>query len=328
MKRNRVFAILAVLIVAVVAVGSFVRERHAAAGTLPPLVSLVPTDAHFLLYADLVTLRDSPLVQRLVAMAPVGTVDRDYADFVAATGFNYQQDLDRVVIASREDKSSDQTIAFVEGRFNRGKIEQYALRSGKLGHENGRDVYLIPSATKGKTISVAFLSSDRIALTDGGQLSAAISAAAVPLDPPVRERLSRVAGAPLFAIAKTPATPGGTGANGKAGGFSASFQSLRWVSLAARPDGGTLLLSAEGECDGPNQAHNVTAGLELLRGLLRNGLGDPKARGKMSPDTAAAADKMLGSAQVTTDAARVRLLMTITPEMLPQATGSISSAGH
>lgn len=352
MKRNRPFLILATVGLAALAAGFLLRERRAsAAGSLPELVALVPADARFLAYIDVSALRDSPLVQRLAAMAPPATTDGDYASFVAATGFDYQRDLDRVVIATRQgthpaggqtsaqtggqiggqNGSSDQTVAFADGRFNQEKIEQYALRSGKLTHENGRAVYLIPSTTPGKTISLAFLSTDRIALADGGDFSTALSPSTVALDPPMRDRISRIAAAPLFAVVKTPS--GGTQTNAVAGGFSASFQSLRWVSLAVRPDGGTLLLSAEGECDAPDQAQSVAAGLELLRGLVRGGLSDPNARGKMTLATAAAVDQMLGSAHVSADASRVRLLMTVTPEMLPSGaipsgTNSVSPSGH
>jgi hypothetical protein len=337
MNRNRVFLVLATVVLAALTVGFLLRERRAsAADSLPALVALAPADARFLAYADISALRDSPLVQRLTAMAPPATADGDYAAFVAATGFDYQRDLDRVVIATRQNGgqasqqngSSDQTVAFADGRFNREKIEQYALRSGKLTHEDGHAVYLIPSTTPGKTVSIAFLTNDRIALADGGDLSAAFSPSTVALDATMRDRLLRVAGAPLFAVVKTPTAGGGTQSSPVAGGFSASFQSLRWVSLAVRPDGGTLLLSAEGECDGPGQAQSVAAGLELLRGLVRNGLSDPKARGKMPAATAAAIDQMLGSAHVSADASRVRLLMTVTPEMLASAPGGAAPSGH
>src|SRR5262249_2842493 len=150
--------------------------------------------------------------------------------------------------------------------------EQYASRSGKLTHENGHAVYFIPSTTPGKTVSLTFLADDRVALTDDA-VPTAFSSSTTTFDPAMRERLSRVAGAPLFAVLKTQDRDSGT-PSPSAGGFSASFQSLRWVSLAVRPDGGTLLLSAEGECDNSDQAQSVAAGLELLRGLVRTGLSD------------------------------------------------------
>src|SRR5271155_2534435 len=101
MRRNRVFLILATVAAAALAVLLIARERRASAdGSLPELVALVPSDSRFLAYADVSALRDSPLVQRLTAMAPPAKVDGDYASFVAATGFDYQRDLDRVVIAS------------------------------------------------------------------------------------------------------------------------------------------------------------------------------------------------------------------------------------
>jgi hypothetical protein len=264
-----------------------------------------------------------------MAMARPAGIDHDYADFVSATGFDYQRDLDRVVIAERPTGGAGQTLAFAEGRFDHTKIEQYALRSGKLERQEGRAVYVVPSGKSGKTISVAFLEDNRIVLADGGDLAAAIAAPTVPLDHGLQQRISRVAGAPIFALAKGPATSdNGAGTGGGPATFSSSFQSLRWVSLAVRPDGDELLLSAEGECDTPEQAQSVATGLELFRGLLRTGLNNPKSRGQMSAASAAAVDQLIGAAKVSTEGGRVRLLLTVTQEILSatEASGTVTTS--
>jgi hypothetical protein len=333
-RPKRTFLILATVAAAALALYCVARVRRASAdGSLPELLALAPADSRFLVYADVRALRDSPLVQRLAAMAPPAKMDSDYKDFVSATGFDYQRDLDRVVIAEQPNGPSGQTLSFAEGRFNREKIAQYALRSGKSEREGSREIYSVPSATPGKTISIAFLAADRIALADGGDLAAALAAPTVASDPALRLRISRVAGAPLFAIVKAPAAAGnGATTGGGLAAFTSSFQSLRWVSFAARPDGDGLLLSAEGECDTPVQAQSVATGIEILRGLLRSALTAPKTRGQMSPASAGATDQFLGAAKVSTDAARVRLLLTVTPEMLraPEASGSgrVLPPGH
>jgi hypothetical protein len=84
---------------------------------------------------------------------------------------------------------------------------------------------------------------------------------------------------------------------------------LRWVNLAARPDGDKVLLSAEGDCDTPDQAKQIASTLELLRGLMRGMLNDPKTRGNMPAETAQAVTQMFQTAQISSDAARVRLLV-------------------
>jgi hypothetical protein len=272
-------------------------------------------------YADLATLRNSPLVQHLTSMAQPTSVDKDYSDFMASTGFDYRRDLDRVVFASRPAPSA-QTLVFAEGRFDRARIEQYALRSGKLQTENGHAVYVVPSGNAGKNASLAFLADNRIVLSDGGDLSAVFAPHSdSQLDPMLRERVSRVAGSPLFAVAKAPASltagvPGSGPAPAPAAPMSAPFASLQWVSFAARPDGATMLLSVEGECGDPEAAKKLASSLEFVRGMVHGGLADPKSRGQMKPETAAAADRLLQAVLVTTEAERVRMLLTVTQDML------------
>ena len=139
MKRSRLY----ILAIAVVALGLFyaVRvHRASAAAAFPDLLEMAPADSTMIGYADLQALRESPLVQQLAAMAQPAQVDPDYANFVSGTGFDYQRDLDHVLVISRSGAASGGTLVFAEGRFNRQKIEQYALRSGKLQQENGRSV--------------------------------------------------------------------------------------------------------------------------------------------------------------------------------------------
>jgi hypothetical protein len=327
-KRNGLY----VLAVALAAVGLFFAvqaHRASAASAFPDLLELAPADSTMIGYADLRALRESPLVQRLVAMAQPAQVDRDYADFVSATGFDYQRDLDHLLILYRPGPASTNALVIVEGRFNRQKIEQYALRSGKRAEENGRAVYIVPSTTPGKNIRLAFLAPDRIALSDGGDLPALSSSSPSALDPAMRERLSRIAGAPVFAEMKASEFTSHIGSNSGSpvAVFSSPFRSLRWVSLALRPDGQEIFLSVEGECDNPESAQKVAGTLELLRGILRGALANPKARGQMPAESAAATGKLLDSMQITTEAERARILVSVTPEMLRLPSPS-SPAAH
>jgi hypothetical protein len=322
MKRHNLLLAVAVIAVAGVAV-RYAPEirRQARADSLPNLLELAPGDSTVVAYADLAALRNSPLMQHLASMAQPTSVDKDYADFMASTGFDYQRDLDRVVFASRPAPSA-QTLVFAEGRFDHARIEQYALRSGKLQNQNGRPVYIIPSSTAGKSVSIAFLAENRMALSDGGDLSVVLAPRSdSQLDPMLRERISRVAGSPLFAVAKAPASPSanasGSGpAPAPAAPMSAPFAALRWVDFAARPDGAAMLLSVEGECSDPEAAQKMANSLEFVRGMVHGGLADPKSRGQMKAETAAAADRLLQAVRVTTDAERVRMLLTVTQDML------------
>ncbi len=62
------------------------------------MLSLLPPQAPYVVYADLATLRGSAFLNRLVAIIPAPKEDPEYLDFVRATGFDYTRDLDRVAI--------------------------------------------------------------------------------------------------------------------------------------------------------------------------------------------------------------------------------------
>jgi hypothetical protein len=91
------------------------------------------------------------------------------------------------------------------------------------------------------------------------------------------------------------------------------------VDFAARPDNGNVILSAEGECSSPEEAQKVATTLQFLRGVLQGALTDPKATLHMPPASASAAAQLLKAASITTTAERVRLLVTMTPDMLKAA---------
>jgi hypothetical protein len=315
LKRKSTIVAIVVAAAGALAFGYALKARRAAeAGSLPDLVQLAPADSTLIAYADVAALRQSPILQHLAELAQPTNVDHDYAEFVHATGFDYQRDLDRVAIAGRAGAPAGHTLIFGEGHFNHEKIQQYALRSGKLESQNGRSVYVVPSAAAGKNASFVFLGAERIVISDGEDIPDDLGKSSALFDPALRERLLRVAGAPLFVAAKISAY-GGLGSN-TAGGVSTPLGSLRWLNFAARPENGDVILSAEGECDTADQAQKVASALEFLRGALRGGLGDPKARGRMPASSAAAAERLLGAASVTTAGERVRLLVTVTPDLL------------
>jgi hypothetical protein len=328
-KRSALY----LLAVALAAAGLFyaVRvHRASAASAFPDLLELAPSDSTMIGYADLRTLRESPLVQQLAAMAQPPQVDRDYADFVAATGFDYQRDLDHLLILGRPGAAPGGALVFAEGRFDRQKIEQYALRSGKRAQENGRAVYVVPSTTPGKNIRIAFLAPDRIELSDGGELPVLSTNSSATIDPAMRGRLSRIAGAPVFAEFKATefASRIGPDSGSPVAAFSSPFRSLQWVSLAFRPDGQEMILSIEGECDTPEAAQRVAGTLELLRGIFRGALSNPKARGQMPAESAVATGKLLDAMKITTEAERARILVSVTPEMLRLSLPSSTPAAH
>jgi hypothetical protein len=287
-----------------------VRTHRAAAAELPELIEFVPGNSAFIGYVNLAELRKGFIIEQLEKVAAPVPLDPEYAEFVAATGFDYSRDLDQIVIATDE----SHTLAVTDGRFDQKKIEQYALRTGRLEYDGERPIYTIKSAKTGQDIRLAFLGPHRLAIAQGQRIPEHIGAPAT-LDAAMRQRLSRVAGAPAFAGWRIPdaAMQAHAGATDV---VLAALKSVRAIDLAVKPDGKEMLISAEGECEDSVQAQKMAGTLGLLRTFLPAGLADPKMRGGLAPENAALLAHLVQGAAISTDGERVRLLLRVTPEMI------------
>jgi hypothetical protein len=320
--KRKLLVILTALVVCAGA-GSwwYVKARAAAVEFPADVLALLPSDSAVVVYADMAALRGEPLVQKLAAMAPAVQPGSDYAEFIAATDFQYERDLDRVVLASSSAPTAQAPpshfVAIADGRFDQKKIEAYAQRNGKAQQQNGHAIFTTPGATPDKITAFTFLAPGRIAIGDSADISTLLAERpATSPDAALQEQVSRVAGSPLFLVAKAQTI---VPAAGRATGLSTPLNGLRWVNLAARPDGDLVLLSAEGACDTPDQATQIAATLELLRGLLRGMLNDPKNLGNAPPEAAQAVSQMLQTAQISAEASRVRLLVSLDTAILDAA---------
>jgi hypothetical protein len=302
-----------------------------------------------LFYADLAPLRASPFIMRLAALMPPATQARDYTEFVRATGFVYERDLDRVVLAIQSDGKNPVTTAIAEGRFDRNKIAAYALRSGKLEKQNGKDIYVILAKSPDKSLVIRFLNDHRISLTsqaasgpnpgpknapenrapaatEAPSTAASVDGRSSPFPAEMQERLARLSGAPIFAVAKLDAAM--QNKNFLIEGLRSDelenlARSIRWLNLAARPEGDRLRLALEGECDTAENSRQLAGALDsLLRIMGKMALSDPKTRRQMDPATLAVLEALLGSAEVSRDdknhVHRVRLSLALTQTMLAQ----------
>jgi hypothetical protein len=311
-ERVAKYAVLAVLVAA--GCWTALRSYRVSAAPFPALLNLAPGDSNFIAYIDLAALRATPLAQQLTAAAQASQ-DPEYTNFVNATGFDYQKDLDHVLITSRPGAGGPRNLVIAEGRFNRDKVEEYAGRSGQLVQQNGRSVYVVPNAS-GKTVQFTFLSAGRVAMADGADISAVMySDEPAMLNPAMRDRISRVAGSPIFAEVNAAEFASRANSSG-AGQFAGPFQALRWIGVAAQPDGESVILSAEGETDQPAQAQQLASTLEVFRGIMRGAMSDPQKSGQIPAESAAAFQKLLDGIKITTETSRVRLLVTLTPEMM------------
>lgn len=300
------------------------------AGEPPALLELAPQDSSVFVYADLAALRASPFLTQLAALAPAPNTDREYAEFVHATGFDYERDLDQVVVALRLKDNDSETFAVADGRFDRQKITAYALRTGKRATLNGKEVIVVPEKAPAKPITFTFLGERRILLTNGESLAPLLAQPAEThhgenFSPEMRERVSRVAGSPVFAVGKLGPSFERAVADLAAGGLRSDqlnnlLRSLRWLSFAARPEGNELRVALEGETDTARDALQIAGSLEGLRLLGKLALADPKTRRQMDRASLALADAVLKSADVSRDnegeVHRVRLTFVITANQI------------
>jgi hypothetical protein len=317
-------AALAVTLGLVLAYGRWMRP------TPDPLLNLLgqlPPEATSVFYLDLQPLRQSPFLAALYRWAPAASqIDADYTQFIQSTGFNYERDLNRVGLGLYKDGPNTTLFAVAEGHFDQKKIAAYALKTGTRTTRNGRDIFTIPESRGTRPILFTFLKEDRIAITNGNGLAGSSSSPPSPSSESQawRERFSRLAGSPFFAVIRQ--VPGASPFSAPA---AAGFQSpdlsrliaqLQWVTVAAKPDADQLRIILEGE--GSPQLNTLQMS-DLINGMLvfaEAGLNDPKLRAQLQPQVREAYLQLFKSVDVSRldrgDTKSVRILLEISPSFL------------
>ena len=334
MRKYRGFvAVAAVVAILAIATAFYVKVlRGDSALPSTELLSLIPKDAPTLVYIDLAAIRASAFYQNRPDHSPLTIPDSDYTKFVQGTGFDFEKDLDRVAIASWPQSLSQdrkKTVAVAEGRFDRQKIRDYATKNGKLDRQQGRDVFLFPGRqpagagpTKKSTEvtwnSLVFLDDHRIAMVEGSSIAPILdSRGADSATDATHERAERVNGAAVFVISRMAPVPDNFAPGGmQSTQLSSLLRSVQWITLAARPEGGNLRVSLEGECLTSTDARQLQSGIETLRMFGQAALEGPKTRQSMDPATFGVLETLLKTADVKATAERVRVLVEITPDVL------------
>ena len=283
----------------------------------------LPPEATSIGYLDLQSLRQSPFLAALYKWAPPTRLDSDYAQFVQSTGFNYERDLDRIGLGLYKTGADTTLFAIAEGRFDRKKIAAYALAAGTRTTHNGQEIFTIPANGGARKISLTFLDTDRIAITNGSALDSGSSAPSAASQA-WRERFRRLAGSPIFAVFRPEAGWSPFAAQSTAGLQSADLQALlaqfQWITLGAKPDADQLRIVLEGE--GSPQLNTLQIS-DLINGMLvfaEAGLNDPKLRGQLQPQVREAYLELFKSVDVSRidrgDSKSVRMVFAITPSFL------------
>lgn len=148
--------------VVVLALGAFwwfsPLRRHWQAGAFQYL----PADNTFAAHVDLAGLRGSPILQKLLLSQATPPPASDYGQFVSATGFNYEQDLDSLSVGMSGSEANRVVNAVLEGRFHREKLDNYLQ-----AHRKSNNVFMGVNvdefqSQQGRAFRLAFLGSGRL----------------------------------------------------------------------------------------------------------------------------------------------------------------------
>jgi hypothetical protein len=290
-------------------------------------LEMMPADASAVLFVDLGELRAAPFVKQVFAWAPKPQADPDYAQFVKETNFDYERDLDRIAIAFVKHRQDSTFFAVADGEFDRQTISGYA--GGTVTKSGAYQIFSVPVADSTKKIVFTFLRDDRIALTDGGDLTGTLGTKKRDEDKAEwGSRFERLAGSPIFAVIRQDAAVGAALTAQAPGGLrspqlSTLVDQLQWITLAGKPEGDGIRVVAEGECTTEATTQQLA---DLLNGVLvlaEAGLNDAKTRQQLDPAARAAYLELLKSADISkidrSDTKSVRLAFEITTAFLESA---------
>jgi hypothetical protein len=164
--RRRLPLVLTVLLVAAAVALVVVLRKHA-----PPEPARLLPSADGFIYVDLRWMRRANITGELPAVPH----DPDYDQFIQATGFQFERDLDEAAFAIHYPVNPPfaKTDTFQQPRFSEvlvGKIDGEKLRaylhqiSSSVESYGNTDIYSIP--LEGRTVRVAILSVDTVAASN------------------------------------------------------------------------------------------------------------------------------------------------------------------
>lgn len=293
------------------------------------VLGMMPAEASAVLYLDFAELRRAPFVAQLFAWAPRPQADPDYAQFLKDTGFDYERDLDRVAIAFTRHAQDSTLFAVADGKFDRERISNYAVKTGTVAKFGAREIFSVPVADSSKKIAFTFLRNDRIALSDSGDLDGTLGVKKRNEDSVEwQSRFERLSGSPVFAVIRQDAAAGAALAAQAPGGLrspqlSTMLDQLQWITLAAKPENNRMRVVAEGECTAEANARQLADLLQGVVALAEAGLNDVKTRQQLDPTARAAYLELLKSADISKidrgDTKSVRVVIEITPAFLDAA---------
>jgi hypothetical protein len=134
----------------------------------------VPADAAVVAYADVRSIMDSDLRQRLKAVMPMH--EQGQAEFQAQTGIDIEKDIDYIVAAASGVGGNPDGLVVARGRFNDTQLEALALQhGGQVEDYKGKRLINSPE-TEGHRMALAFLEAGLVAIGTKATVQRAIDA--------------------------------------------------------------------------------------------------------------------------------------------------------
>jgi len=327
---------LAVMVAGAIVFYAYQRWSGPVSSPRDDVLAQMPAAASTVLYIDLDALRQSPFLAELYKWAPQPKADPDYAQFLQATGFNYENDLNRVSVAFMKHGQDTALFAVADGRFDRKKIAAYASQTGTRETRGGKEIFSVPLSGGTRRITFTFLRDDRIALTNDATLESSFSQPYSDSDAQAwGERFRRLAGSPVFAVVRQDAAAGAALSTKAPGGLrspqlSALIDQLQWITIAGKPEADHLRVVLEGEGAADAATRQLSDVINSLLVLAQAGLHDQKMRQQLQPEVREAYLEMLKSADVSRidrgETKSVRLMFDLTPKFLEAARTAIPVA--
>jgi hypothetical protein len=157
--RRRLLIITLCVLLFFAAVAAVVMLRKKAA---PEAARLLP-ECDAVIYVDFGTVRNlTGLDRQFSGLAP------GYDEFVKATGFAFERDLDEAALAVHRGTGSRKATRYTEilsGRYDETKLTQY-LRPHARSVENYRDIDIFSVSIENRTLRIAPLAIDTVAISN------------------------------------------------------------------------------------------------------------------------------------------------------------------
>jgi hypothetical protein len=315
-----------------------------AAGPPPDILSQLPADAPVVAYIDagnLRTLQNSPLAAALGLASPGPQADRDYANFVRDTGFDYTRDLDHAAMAfwpsnfgnSPKDINANRALVIADGRFDEQKIIEYSSKGRPVVTTGSDSPSSVRTISGDPTISYEFLLPTRIALASGDDMARKLADISVKRygtrDRAMQSRIQRVAGAPMFAVARADRLPQSIYAPlHNSPQLEQIARSVQAITLAGQPDRDNLKVTLDAECDSLKNAVQLAFLLETGKMAGSMALSDPRTRRQITKEQFVFLEALLNHATINHQNKIVRITLEITPDMLAAAPPPKPAAPH